>query len=295
MKKILVVGDVILDKYTYWTIKRLNPEGAYPLLNIIKDEFRLWGAANVAANIASLSWECDLIWLTWYDRSSEKINTLCTENNINFIDIKVKQHTIIKQRFIEKSFNSQLLRVDYEKPMIIENYDSIINILKENQYSHIIFSDYNKWFINKDLITIVKKYQLWSKIYVDTKKHNIDIFWTNITLKINFDEFKKIIWWDLKDNKENILFHLKDISKKSKSDIVVTRSEKGFISYSFNKEKHLTQWSIFDKIIDVSWAWDTFLSWLVYWDIEWNDFLESSQIANKLSWNIIWKLWTSII
>jgi bifunctional ADP-heptose synthase (sugar kinase/adenylyltransferase) len=179
--------------------------------------------------------------------------------------------------------------------MIIENYDSIINILKENQYSHIIFSDYNKWFINKDLITIVKKYQLWSKIYVDTKKHNIDIFWTNITLKINFDEFKKIIWWDLKDNKENILFHLKDISKKSKSDIVVTRSEKGFISYSFNKEKHLTQWSIFDKIIDVSWAWDTFLSWLVYWDIEWNDFLESSQIANKLSWNIIWKLWTSII
>jgi len=112
---------------------------------------------------------------------------------------------------------------------------------------------------------------------------------------INFDEFKKIIWWDLKNNKESILFHLKNISKKIKSDIVVTRSEKGFISYSFDKKEHLIKGSDFDKIIDVSWAWDTFLSWLVYWNIEWNNFLESSQIANTLSWNIIWKLWTSII
>lgn len=71
MKKILVIWDIILDKYSYWEVYKLNPEWPIPLLNVDIDDFRLWWSWNVAANIASLNWECDLIWIIWMDLDSE--------------------------------------------------------------------------------------------------------------------------------------------------------------------------------------------------------------------------------
>ena len=61
MSKILVIGDIMLDKYSYGLVRRLNPESPSPLVNIDREEYKLGGAANVAANVASLHGEVELV------------------------------------------------------------------------------------------------------------------------------------------------------------------------------------------------------------------------------------------
>jgi hypothetical protein len=85
-KKIVVVGDVILDEYHLGNIKRLNPESPAPLFSINKTEYRLGGAANVAANIVGLWWgDCTLIGNQGKDIRAEIIESMSEKQNIDFI------------------------------------------------------------------------------------------------------------------------------------------------------------------------------------------------------------------
>ena len=150
MSRIVVIGDLMLDKYSYGLVKRLNPEWPTPLLNIDREEYKLWWAANVAANISSLNGFVDLIWVLWEDDYGGKFLSLCQEEHIQLTRIVTGSPTITKQRFIETTYQHQLLRVDYEEKYFMSqsHSDMVISALRQISPEYIVFSDYNKWIID---------------------------------------------------------------------------------------------------------------------------------------------------
>lgn len=294
MNKILVIWDVMLDKYTYWEVKRLNPEWPNPLLNVISEEVRLWWSANVSANIASLNWTCDLIWIVWNDKNAEIFTQKCKEKNINFFWQYFDVKTTTKQRFIENTYKQQLLRVDYEDYFNLpdKSVENILEIIKSKVYEIIVISDYNKWIITEKLISEIKK--LWIKILVDTKPKNLKLFSDVFLVKPNFKEFSEIIWKDIENDDKEIKKHWINLVKKLNTNLIVTRWSK-WASLITKDLKCLHIKTDAKEVFDVTWAWDTFIATVAYFLSIWKDLETSIKFWNKASGIVIWKVWTEII
>ncbi len=114
LKSIIVVGDVILDRYIYGRVKRLNPESPTPLLTCEREEYKLGGAANVAANIASLGGQVTLAFGGGDDAGNREITRLLVEAGIARIGGVTGTRTIVKERHIELTYRQQLLRTDWD-------------------------------------------------------------------------------------------------------------------------------------------------------------------------------------
>lgn len=294
MSKILVIWDVMLDKYSYWDVKRLNPEWPNPLLNITKEEFRLWGSANVAANISSLNWSCDLIWLVWNDKNKWVFSKLCDEKNINFIEIITDFPTITKQRFIENTYKQQLLRVDYEENMNLSknNLLNILAYLENNNYEYIVISDYNKWIITDELISNIKKLDI--KILVDSKPKNVEFFKDTFLVKPNFKEFCEMIWKNITNTDTEIEKYWTQFVKEMNTNLVVTRW-KAWASIITKNLEYFHIETQAKEVFDVTWAWDTFIATIAFALANNYSLIDSVKLWNKASWIVIWKTWTEII
>jgi len=299
MSKIVVIGDVMLDKYSYGSVKRLNPEWPNPLVNIEYEEYKLGGAANVAANISSLSGEIDLIWVIEQDDHGQKFTSLCQENNIHFYSIITWTPTITKQRFIETTYRQQLLRVDYEEKYIIshENNEKIIKTLKQLKPEYIIFSDYNKWIINEELVDDVKLYAQDNdvKIFVDTKPNNFKYFENVYLIKPNLKEFRQMIGnEELPNSEEAIKEQWIKFVNQYKLNLVITRWNKWAILISKDGQFYSLSTKA-KQVFDVTGAWDTFLAAIVYALSKWNDLKSAVETGNKASWIVVGKIGTTTV
>ena len=112
-KKILVIGDVMLDRYWMGQVNRISPEAPVPILDVNDAVDKPGGAANVAKNLSDFGMDVTLVGLTGNDEASEKLSQLLSKTNIKYkpiIDPKVR--TTMKLRVIDK--NQQLMRIDHE-------------------------------------------------------------------------------------------------------------------------------------------------------------------------------------
>ena len=317
--KILVIWDIMIDKYTFWQVKRLNPEAPVPLINVNKEEYRLWWAANVAANISSLNEKVDLIWLVGQDDNAKLMEKLCKEKNINLYAIKIKNFkTILKQRVVETTYNQQLLRIDYENyTRITEDElrrlaedgnkdlsedvfrrlsEEIVDFVKNWNYSVIVISDYNKWLINKNLIEKIKKIskQKNIKLLADAKPKNYEFFKDFYLIKPNFKEFCQMIWKEIENEDSQIEKHWTEFVKKMNTNLVITRWAK-WASLITKDWKYYHLPTEAKKVFDVTWAWDTFIATLAYALNQWYKLVDAVKLANKASWIVVWKVGTVVI
>ncbi len=299
MSPITVIWDSMLDKYIYWNTDRKNPESPMPLLNVEKEEYRLWWASNVANNIASLNWWVNLVSIIWNDSSWKNFKQLCEQHKINLIPILSDKPTITKMRFIDSQYKQQLLRVDYEEKMFIESsaIQKIIQILKKEKPKYIIISDYNKWIVNKDFIDNLKIFseENWTKLLVDTKPQNLDLFKEVYLVKPNFKEFCEMIWHKIENIDDNIARFGKEFTQKYNTNLVVTRWSKW--SSLITRD-----WNIFHikpseerKVFDVTWAGDTFIATIAYALDNGYALQDAVRLANKASWIVVEKVGTVTI
>ncbi|MBT3737621.1 MAG: D-glycero-beta-D-manno-heptose-7-phosphate kinase, partial [Candidatus Marinimicrobia bacterium] len=113
-KKILVIGDLMLDSYLWGSSERISPEAPVPIIQVNKVEHNLGGAANVALNLSSLGCEVLLVGLIGSDVEGEILKKLLYKNNIDFTSLveSVKRPTTVKSRIISQ--DQQVLRTDRE-------------------------------------------------------------------------------------------------------------------------------------------------------------------------------------
>ncbi|MBS3078644.1 bifunctional heptose 7-phosphate kinase/heptose 1-phosphate adenyltransferase [Candidatus Pacearchaeota archaeon] len=250
-KKILVIGDLILDKYVYGNISRISPEAPVPILNVTDETYDLGGSGNVASNIVSLKGNVTLFAFVGKDNHAEILKKLCKEKNIN-CSLDENHSTITKSRICCK--NQQIIRMDQED--INEKFfskETKKKILSEAEKSDIIIvSDYLKGTITKDLVDLIFPFK--SKTIVDTKPKHIHLFKGFFLIKPNEKEAKEMT--GLSDIKEAG----KKLMDELDSNILITIGEKGMLIFS--KENLVEIPTFAREVYDVSGAGDTVIATL---------------------------------
>ncbi len=266
--KVLIIGDVMMDAYLWGKVERISPEAPVPIVTISKRESRLGGAANVAINVQSLGAKpilCSVIGNDPNGRSFIELLQQCgmtTEGIIQSED----RITTVKTRVIGN--NHQMLRVDDEVEGDISTNERkqllnrISELITKKKIDVIVFEDYDKGVISKNLIEQVVKMAEAKKIptAVDPKKKNFNHY-KNITLmKPNLKELREGMKIDFeKGDPKEIRNVVAKLSKDNHLDtVIVTLSERGAFVYNKKEEKLIP--AHIRNIADVSGAGDTVIS-----------------------------------
>ena len=179
--KIAVIGDLMLDKYIFGQVERISPEAPIPIVSVKQERWALGGAANVAANISTLTGDAYLLGVLGDDASSKTFFSLARQKGIDTdgIHIDTQKTTIQKIRVIGQ--NQQLLRIDYENTDCIEeniNEMFLSQLSKISKLAAIIVSDYAKGTISGKLMHELKLFSKANniKLIIDPKPDHKDFY-----------------------------------------------------------------------------------------------------------------------
>ncbi len=272
-KKVLIIGDVMLDAYLWGSVERISPEAPVPIVSVNKRENRLGGAANVALNIKSMGAEPILCSVIGNDQKGEELIALLKAENMPCSGIIQSEERITTTKFRVIGNKAQLLRVDEEITADLNDKDEeklfnqVNKIISEQKVEAIIFQDYNKGILTESLIekatTLAGKHGI--PTIVDPKKRNFGSF-KNVTLfKPNLKEIREGLNRNIDLNDINELSEaVRVLHEIQNIDIVLTTlAESGvFVSYRSEKGIYFTHHiqAHLRSISDVSGAGDTVVS-----------------------------------
>lgn len=263
-KRVLIVGDSMIDAYMWGHIERMSPEAPVPVVQIDKHENRLGGAANVARNIRSLGADTVLCTVVGDDEKSLIFDELLKNEGITNkgVFISKKRRTTLKTRII--SDDKHQIRVDEEDVFNIKEEKGFINLVNKlmiDCIDVIILQDYNKGVLTRNIIkTIVKKAKEKNiPVIVDPKEENYDAFTGCDTMKPNLNELKKGMNLQFNDDLNEIQSAaIKLKNKLNLKSVLLTLSEKGICIQYKDSFKHYPAFE--NNIVDVSGAGDTVIS-----------------------------------
>jgi D-glycero-beta-D-manno-heptose-7-phosphate kinase len=265
---VLIVGDVMIDRYIHGKVNRISPEAPVPVVEFTRSEERLGGAANVALNVKALGAKPYLFSIIGQDTEGVVFQNLLRNNNlpIQGITLSEKRMTTVKTRVVAGS--QQLLRIDTEQIQDLDSDECVDFLSKlntfitDNAIDVLILQDYNKGVLSEKVIEGVLHTAREKNIptVVDPKKKNFFCY-KNVTLfKPNLKEIREALPFDIKpdvDSLQKAADYLRNALGHQST--MITLSEKGL----FLEEK-TAKGRIFPtknrQIADVSGAGDTVIS-----------------------------------
>ena len=259
--KVLVVGDVMLDKYWVGETKRISPEAPVPIVKIDGCEYKAGGAANVALNVAELGTNVTIVGVTGNDSNANILASTLKNLRITNAIIRVEQvKTITKLRIL--SNHQQLIRLDFEDPLYSIDKDELTQHIKALIPNHdiLLISDYAKGTLSNVEALIQCARDCRVPVLVDPKgKDFIRYHGANI-ITPNMFELQSIIGVNLHD--ENLVAKTeKLVNDLALDSILVTRSENGMTLV--NKDASHMHWAAkAHEVFDVTGAGDTVISTL---------------------------------
>jgi len=182
-KRVMIVGDVMLDHYTFGSVSRISPEAPVPVVEVIDEQYLLGGAGNVARNIVALGGRATMVGLIGNDRDGDSLDALLAESSIDTALVHDnRRRTTRKTRIIAQ--NQQIVRIDREHtaPLTEPVVDALLEIIaKQGQhYDIIIVSDYGKGVITEQIMHALRHLKGPSgkrpRILVDPKPQNYDLY-----------------------------------------------------------------------------------------------------------------------
>lgn len=264
--KVLIVGDVMLDSYTWGKVERISPEAPVPVVNVLKREVRLGGAGNVVMNVQSLGAEAIICSVVGNDTYGNDLIKLLQEQGLSTEGIIQSETriTTVKERIIAGS--QQIVRIDTETDALINETENqlLSQKIKElaKEANVIIFEDYDKGVLSKSLIADIIDFANTHNIptVVDPKKRNFLHYQQATLFKPNLKELREglDISFDVKKSEEleNAVSQLKNVLQLKGA--FITLSERGVYIDFNNEKKHFP--AHVRKIADVSGAGDTVIS-----------------------------------
>jgi rfaE bifunctional protein kinase chain/domain len=261
--KVVIIGDVMLDKYLSGKIERISPEAPVPIVSLQEREARLGGAANVALSIKALEAEALLFSIIGDDENGRTLTKLVSERQISTKHLVISPYrkTTVKSRILAS--NQQILRVDEEDTHPLHQdvesklYADLAAFIANNEVAVIIFQDYNKGVLSPKLIQqiILLANSKHIPTVVDPKKAN---FWAYVGVtcfKPNLKEIKEALLLDIQPTGDSLKEVHKALHNQLKNEIsLVTLSEHG-IYFGTKEVSHLVPTKP-RKIVDVCGAGD---------------------------------------
>lgn len=284
-KKIVVVGDLMLDHYIWGSVAKISPEAPVPVVGVEKESHRFGGAANVVNNVKKLGAEVFPIGVLGKDGGGELLINLFKEENLSVEGLihASQRTTTIKTRII--AHNQHVVRIDREIKSAINAkiQQEIIDLLETHldNANALILEDYNKGLLTpaliEKIIRLARDKQI--KILVDPKFDNF-FSYTNTTLfKPNRKEIADKLGVKLKTT-DDIIHAGNKLKKRLLCEaVLITLGEQGMILFDSGKEP-LTIPTKAVKVHDVSGAGDTVIAVLAVAVAAGADFREAATIAN---------------
>jgi len=235
-KKVLIIGDVMIDSYIHGHISRISPEAPVPVLNWAHREFRLGGAANVALNIKSLGGMPVIATVIGNDEAGDQLISLFEKEDLvtKILVPSETRMTTMKTRIMAQ--HQHLLRIDEEDTDYLNMHEeqdlwtSIEHFMNETAPDAIIFQDYNKGVLTERIIknTILLANKLNIPTAVDPKEKNF-LSYAGVSLfKPNLKEIRTASKLELKPEVEDLLKADKWLHEKlNHQSTMITLSENG--------------------------------------------------------------------
>lgn len=266
--RVMVIGDVMLDKYIYGGVTRISPEAPVPVVEVSNEEARLGGALNVLMNLRSLGVTTSICGIIGNDQDASLLRHILANEGIRsegLVSINARR-TTVKNRIIAQA--QHMLRLDYEDSFYLNEVEEhfFLNAFYECFDSFrpqsIIFQDYNKGLLTSSIIRIITKLckDTGTLIFVDPKKKN---FWeySNATLfKPNLVELSGAFDSVIPKSNLDIVrrYSLELLAKTNSEYALVTLSDQGMLLCGNGVDVHLPAHR--RNIVDVSGAGDTVIS-----------------------------------
>ena len=257
--RILIVGDVMLDRYWYTQTTRISPEAPVPVSKIQRTEERAGGAGNVALNIASLGGQVCLLGLIGHDEAADTLAHFFDARHIQYHLHPIEHHpTIVKLRVLSQ--HQQLIRLDFEEKFsashaaqLLKTYETLLP-----NYDVVILSDYGKGVLSHPQSFISAAKHLNKPIFVDPKQNHFDVYAHASVITPNFKEFEAVVG-PCHDEQEIKTKAHELIEAQDLSALLITRGEHGMSLFRLNQpDIHIPTQA--QEVFDVTGAGDTVIA-----------------------------------
>ncbi|WDZ95189.1 D-glycero-beta-D-manno-heptose-7-phosphate kinase [Herbaspirillum sp. WKF16] len=291
--RILIVGDVMLDRYWFGEVNRISPEAPVPVVRVERREERLGGAANVARNTASLGARTALLGVTGDDEPASVVESMLGEMGIaSHLNRDATISTIVKLRVIGRQ--QQLVRIDFEESPtddVLRDKLTQFNSLVAD-YDVIVFSDYAKGSLVNVAEMIAAARKLGKRILVDPKGDDFSRYAGASVLTPNKSEMVRIVGqWkgeeDLTARAQNLRAQL------NLEALLLTRSEEGMSLYRDGDVRHFP--TMAREVFDVSGAGDTVIATLAVMLGAGAPLVDAVTMANRAGGIVVGKLGTATV
>lgn len=300
-KTILVVGDIMIDKYVIGKVSRISPEAPVPVLNHIESNFVAGGAANVAYNLSELGCNVILVGVAAEDEEGIWLKDHLAKKRINVEGVIAEKArpTTVKTRYATKG--QQLLRVDIEKNMDLlhETKTSMKSYIEKKiqMVDGIILSDYRKGVLEDSsfverIIRLAKLRDI--PVAVDSKSRNISVFKDADFVKPNNLELENAVGIHISDEETLDIAGERYLKESEACALVVTRGANG-ISLFRKNEKRLDFPAKCVQVYDVTGAGDTVISTILLCMICGIDICQAVKLANIAAGVVIAKVGTAAV
>ena len=291
--RVLIVGDVMLDRYWFGDVSRISPEAPVPIVHVQRTEERPGGAANVARNIASLGGKATLLSVVGDDEAGRSLASLLEKEHVTTLFHKDPQlPTTVKLRVIGRQ--QQLLRIDFETPPSREvledklgDFESLVDAVDV-----VILSDYGKGGLThvSKMIDAAKAHG--KRILVDPKGEDFARYRGATLLTPNRGEFRQVVgrWKDEIDLARRAEALRTELDLEA---LLVTRSEEGMSLFSSAGAMHEPTQA--QEVYDVSGAGDTVIATLGLMMAAGVGMPDAVRIANRAAGVVVGKLGTATV
>ncbi|WP_250526111.1 D-glycero-beta-D-manno-heptose-7-phosphate kinase [Caballeronia sp. GAWG2-1] len=291
--RVLVVGDVMLDRYWFGDVNRISPEAPVPVVHVQRKEDRLGGAANVARNAAALGAQAGLLCVVGHDEPGERIVELLGESRVaGHLERDPELLTTIKLRVLSRQ--QQLLRVDFENTPNHEVLAACLARFAEllPQHDVILMSDYAKGGLTHVTQMISEARQAGKPVLVDPKGDDWDRYRGATLITPNRAELREVIgqWKSEEDLHERVN---KLRAELDLSALLLTRSEEGMTLFTENQVLHTSAEA--REVYDVSGAGDTVIATVATMLGAGVPLVDSVAYANRAAGIVVGKLGTATV
>jgi D-beta-D-heptose 7-phosphate kinase/D-beta-D-heptose 1-phosphate adenosyltransferase len=307
---ILVIGDLILDRYIWGKVSRISPEAPVPVVEVTREDFLLGGAANVAANIVSLGGRVSVIGVTGNDRARDVLMRLLEDKGIDSSGVLTDERpTTVKTRVIAHA--QQVVRFDKEDHSKI-NSELLKKILayvehkiKKGSIDAVIISDYKKGVISRELVKGVLRLTRPAGLFVavDPKVGHFPFYRGVSVITPNLKEASEGSGIEIKDEASLIKAGRKLLKGLSLEAVLITRGEEGM---SLFMRKTVTSPPKDDiehyyiptrakKVFDVTGAGDTVIATFTLARASGASMIEACEIANYAAGIVVGEVGTATV
>lgn len=292
-KRILIAGDVMLDRYWFGEVNRISPEAPVPIVRVEKREDRLGGAANVARNVAALGTGAGLLGVIGSDEAGRSLEELLAKASItSYLNHDPSISTIIKLRVIGRQ--QQLVRVDFEeKPSAHVLQDKLTRFTSLlSDFDLVVLSDYAKGsLVNVSTMIEAARHQ-GKKVLVDPKGNDFSRYAGATMLTPNKSELRQVIGdWQ---SEQDLVTKAQNLREQLQLEaLLLTRSEEGMSL--FTADQVYTVPASAREVYDVSGAGDTVIASVAVMLAEGRSMQEAVEIANRAGGIVVGKLGTATV